>query len=498
MGSRLSRAPRAGSGLTRIYPSHVEAVKAGHIKLEKNKLQTLPADAFNALTELKTLGLNRNSLTILPPGVFYGLNAQLGSLIGRAPSDSHEEQVVSDNHLTPPIPSSRFRRIGAPPPLIRSCRFCTIEFCNRGHRVPGLGGGMTVSPSSSSDDTMVTSLVYDAALLKWPLVNVHGISFKMESNKVFLLLVVCGMTLLVVFLDIHLFTAESLTRPSALTPRIKEQRITQEEVRNSLPSLQTTQEKSQQVNTVATGQLATGRTDPPLRERPLLARVLRSAQSWVHQLLTMAGNANLSRVLSQNDVHVIKNYTRLSQFDAAGQRSRLDGYTVMMFVREPMERLVSAYRDKFVHKNEHYQVLIRRTIMKHYRKNSTNAPLAKGDYVTFPELVRFILDPKRPLWQDVHWLPAHHLCQPCLLRYDFLGKVETVRHDAAALLARVRAPGSLAYTQTPSGRSSATVTDQYLATAQPRDEAEDLRILLRGLHALRIPAALGSKPEANI
>ncbi|CAN0355327.1 unnamed protein product [Lampetra planeri] len=328
-------------GLTRIYPSHVEAVKAGHIKLEKNKLQTLPADAFNALTELKTLGLNRNALTILPPGVFYGLNAQLGSLIGRAPSDSHEEQVVSDNHLTPPIP--------------------------------------------------MTSLVYDAALLKWPLVNVHGISFKMESNKVFLLLVVCGMTLLVVFLDIHLFTAESLTRPSALTPRIKEQRITQEE----------------------------------------------SAQSWVHQLLTMAGNANLSRVLSQNDVHVIKNYTRLSQFDAAGQRSRLDGYTVMMFVREPMERLVSAYRDKFVHKNEHYQVLIRRTIMKHYRKNSTNAPLAKGDYVTFPELVRFILDPKRPLWQDVHWLPAHHLCQPCLLRYDFLGKVETVRHDAAALLARL-------------------------------------------------------------
>ncbi|XP_061433270.1 carbohydrate sulfotransferase 8-like [Lethenteron reissneri] len=293
----------------------------------------------------------------------------------------------------------------------------------------------------------------------------------MESNKVFLLLVVCGMALLVVFLDIHLFTAESLTRPSALTPRIKEQRITQEERFATLFRVCRQLKKSHNKSTLL----------PPVNLRlDVLTRLYVSDRyslvycevpkagctNWKRVLLTMAGNANLSRVLSQNDVHVIKNYTKLSQFDAAGQRSRLDGYTVMMFVREPMERIVSAYRDKFLHENEYYQ-LYGRTIMKHYRKNSTNVPLAKGDYVTFPELVRFILDPKRPLWQDVHWLPAHHLCQPCLLRYDFLGKVETVRHDAAALLARVRAPGSLAYTQTPSGRSTATVTDQYLAQLSP-------------------------------
>uniref|UniRef100_S4S0V3 Variable lymphocyte receptor A cassette n=3 Tax=Petromyzon marinus TaxID=7757 RepID=S4S0V3_PETMA len=36
-------------------------------------IQTLPTDVFIELTELKTLGFNRNAFTILPPGAFDGL-----------------------------------------------------------------------------------------------------------------------------------------------------------------------------------------------------------------------------------------------------------------------------------------------------------------------------------------------------------------------------------------------------------------------------------------
>ncbi|XP_061403991.1 carbohydrate sulfotransferase 9-like isoform X4 [Lethenteron reissneri] len=104
-----------------------------------------------------------------------------------------------------------------------------------------------------------------------------------------------------------------------------------------------------------------------------------------------------------------------------------------------------------------------RAIISHYRKNPSRMSLTGGHDVTFPEMVRFILDPERPLGQDVHWLPAHHLCQPCLLRYDYLGKVETLGRDAAELLARVRAPESVFYSSPKDKRSSASLTGYYLA-----------------------------------
>ncbi|XP_061403987.1 carbohydrate sulfotransferase 8-like isoform X1 [Lethenteron reissneri] len=183
--------------------------------------------------------------------------------------------------------------------------------------------------------------------------------------------------------------------------------------------------------------------------------------NWKRTFLALMGNIKSSKVMTQNQVHNF-NYTKLSSFDTSGQRSRLDNYTMVMFVREPMERLVSAYRDKFLH-SKHYKKVYGRAIISHYRKNPSRMSLTGGHDVTFPEMVRFILDPERPLGQDVHWLPAHHLCQPCLLRYDYLGKVETLGRDAAELLARVRAPESVFYSSPKDKRSSASLTGYYLA-----------------------------------
>uniref|UniRef100_S4R6Q2 Carbohydrate sulfotransferase n=1 Tax=Petromyzon marinus TaxID=7757 RepID=S4R6Q2_PETMA len=183
--------------------------------------------------------------------------------------------------------------------------------------------------------------------------------------------------------------------------------------------------------------------------------------NWKRTFLALMGNIKSSKVMTQNQVHSF-NYTKLSSFDISGQRSRLDNYSMVMFVREPMERLVSAYRDKFLH-SKHYKKVYGRAIISHYRKNPSRVSLTGGHDVTFPEMVRFILDPERPLVQDVHWLPAHHLCQPCLLRYDYLGKVETLGRDAADLLARVRAPESVFYSSPKDKRSSAALTGYYLA-----------------------------------
>lgn len=39
-----------------------------------------------------------------------------------------------------------------------------------------------------------------------------------------------------------------------------------------------------------------------------------------------------------------------------------------------------------------------------------------------------------------HWMPVYHLCQPCAVRYDFVGSYERLEADANQVLEWVRAP----------------------------------------------------------
>ena len=46
--------------------------------------------------------------------------------------------------------------------------------------------------------------------------------------------------------------------------------------------------------------------------------------------------------------------SRLNKYNAEERRYRLQNYFKFMFVREPLERLVSAYRDKVLRDNSYY------------------------------------------------------------------------------------------------------------------------------------------------
>nr|XP_032832063.1 carbohydrate sulfotransferase 9-like [Petromyzon marinus] len=189
--------------------------------------------------------------------------------------------------------------------------------------------------------------------------------------------------------------------------------------------------------------------------------------NWKRIILALSRGDNQSMTIPASQVHEIQNYTKLHKFDAAGRRSRLGGYTTALFVREPMERLVSAYRDKFLLTSGYYQKVYGRYIIAHYRTNPSRESLLQGHDVTFSEFVSFILDPRWALYQDVHWLPVHKLCQPCLLPFNFIGKLETMQRDAAALLAKIGAPSWMSYSDPKNKRSSASMTRSYLAQLSP-------------------------------
>ncbi|XP_053553868.1 carbohydrate sulfotransferase 14 [Bombina bombina] len=119
---------------------------------------------------------------------------------------------------------------------------------------------------------------------------------------------------------------------------------------------------------------------------------------------------------------------------------RLKYYFKFMFVRDPMERMLSAYRNKFGEIKE-YQQKYGMEIVKRYRKQPGDS---RGDDVTFSEFLRYLLDEDVEKMNE-HWMPIYNLCQPCAVRYDFIGSYERLREDANHILETINAPSFIQF-----------------------------------------------------
>ncbi|XP_053331149.1 carbohydrate sulfotransferase 14 [Spea bombifrons] len=130
----------------------------------------------------------------------------------------------------------------------------------------------------------------------------------------------------------------------------------------------------------------------------------------------------------------------LSDLSAEEIKYRLKHYFKFMFVRDPMERLLSAYRNKFGEMKE-YQQRYGVEIVKRYRKHGRDSA---GDDVTFSEFLRYLLDEDADRMNE-HWMPMYNLCQPCAVSYDFIGTHERLQEDANYVLDNVNAPSSVRF-----------------------------------------------------
>ena len=113
--------------------------------------------------------------------------------------------------------------------------------------------------------------------------------------------------------------------------------------------------------------------------------------------------------------------------------ARITKYYKFMFVRSPFERLLAVYNDKLgVHGKEYYQELFGKDIVKRYRKLSGDDDNRFENIPTFREFAHYIsdLDKSRGHF-DEHWMSYSKLCHPCLIKYDFIGKLETMSLDRA-------------------------------------------------------------------
>lgn len=203
--------------------------------------------------------------------------------------------------------------------------------------------------------------------------------------------------------------------------------------------------------------------------------------NWKRILLMLSGKVNVTdpNDLPASMVHgEFSKYLRtLSTYSPEEIEHRVEKYYKFMFVRNPMERLLSAYHNKFTLKyNTYFHKAFGTKIIKRYRQNATKDALENGTGVKFNEFVQYLLDPVttsvKPF--NEHWRQFYQLCRPCLVNYDFIGKYETISEDTVSVLNQLELSDLLRFPTKPSKK---TQTVNLLSTAYKDISSEDVHRL---------------------
>lgn len=162
--------------------------------------------------------------------------------------------------------------------------------------------------------------------------------------------------------------------------------------------------------------------------------------SWKKVLHLFNGKVkSIADFKNREDVHEIKvpNLTRFHKKRRSIQW-RLSHYYAFMFIRHPFKRIVSAYRNKLSDPNEpYYQKLVGSIILRKYREGLSEKEYKAGKTVTFLEFIKYILDSyqeKGLAAFDPHWQVIVSLCNPCKIKYNFIGRMENLLEDADFIL----------------------------------------------------------------
>lgn len=188
-----------------------------------------------------------------------------------------------------------------------------------------------------------------------------------------------------------------------------------------------------------------------------------ASSTWLYNFLLMAGFTEEDlRKSSSSPVELARRraYARPSPEELLAALED-PGATSFLIVRDPFERLLSAYRDKIESTKQKFYKALRCRIQQKARTKRT-----LDCQPTFPEFVDYLLEERaKGNAPNEHWAPYYSFCSPCQVAFDYVLRFESLPEEEAFLVANV--PGLSAVVKPHKVHSSHTdygaVTRQYFS-----------------------------------
>jgi len=183
-------------------------------------------------------------------------------------------------------------------------------------------------------------------------------------------------------------------------------------------------------------------------------------QKFIYCVISKVGTTTWKKVLARpRGIRPGTNrwimWKRLSNYTEEERSQRLKTYFKFVFVREPIQRMLSAYKDKFL-LHERYTKDMREEIVKALRPKNYK-PEGKN-FVSFPEFLQYFSDNKT---RNQHWRQYEKICHPCVVDYDFIGHMETLEEDATLLLRMMGIDDRTSYPPIQKQRTSSSEVLKY-------------------------------------
>ena len=128
-------------------------------------------------------------------------------------------------------------------------------------------------------------------------------------------------------------------------------------------------------------------------------------------------------------------YPRLGYFSEKEIKYKLKNYFKFTVVRNPFDRLLSTYIDKFYRvENEGTPqtppyINYAGKIKEHAKLKNNRTNSHKLEFRDFISYISHFVDKR-----DEHWESYYNLCHPCAIKFDFVGKIENMHEDKYDIL----------------------------------------------------------------
>ncbi|XP_042208958.1 carbohydrate sulfotransferase 12-like [Homarus americanus] len=166
-----------------------------------------------------------------------------------------------------------------------------------------------------------------------------------------------------------------------------------------------------------------------------------ASSTWLNNFLLMY-DLKIKKILTRNSpVEQARKFYHRPSVEVLDSCLTQYNYTSFIIVREPFQRLISAFRDKLeTDRNEFYKSL-RCQIKLNFGDGRRTGKLrgwSRDCLPSFSEFIEYLLDEEaHGRSPNEHWAPYYRFCSPCQVHFTYILHFETLTQDEAFLLKKV-------------------------------------------------------------